>query len=71
MVEVMHVHHLQWLENRVEIHQESEQTLLSALAVDQRGRKFTNCTALELNFEIKGESAVMAESPIANEWNAL
>jgi len=56
-VEVAPVHHLSWLEHRLEVQAQTQTGVLSAIAVDSRGRKFTNCTAIPLRYELKGESA--------------
>jgi len=44
--------------------------MLSLIAVDDRGRKFTNCTSLEFSYEVKGDGAVKGK-PVKGDWNRL
>jgi len=46
-IEVADVHHLEWLESRVEA-LKGETLLLNSIAIDARNRKFTNCTSLDI-----------------------
>jgi len=55
--EVSEVHHLEWLEQRVEALQGNE-VMLSTIAVDLQGRKFTNCTDLTIVYQISGDGFV-------------
>lgn len=71
LVEVAPVHHLTWLESRLEAHRQTETSLLSVIALDSRGRKFTNCTALEMRFDIKGDGASLLDRQAASDWTAL
>ena len=70
VVEVQPVHHLIWLEDRVEARKMVETALLSTIAVDYRGRKFTNCTSLEFSFEVKGDG-VIKDEPVTGDWATL
>jgi hypothetical protein len=70
LVEVSPVHHLIWLEDRLEAKKGVETALLSTIAVDFRGRKFTNCTSLEFRYEVKGDGATRDE-PVLGNWENL
>ena len=54
-VEVTPVWSLTWLEDHLEIQKNVDEAYLSVIALDQQGRKFTNCTAVMTQFEVKGE----------------
>lgn len=71
LVEVAPVHHLTWLESRLEAHRQTETSLLSVIALDSRGRKFTNCTALQMRFDIKGDGATLVDRKAASDWTSL
>jgi hypothetical protein len=48
------------LEDHLELKSENdpnsgESSMISLIALDRAGRKFTNCTSLETSYEIKGE----------------
>ena len=52
-VEVKNVHHLKWWDPRIEVPASAGQSaLLHSIAVDDLGRKFTNCSSLDLSFVI-------------------
>jgi len=70
VVEVQPVHHLTWLEDRLEARKGVDTALLSSIAVDFRGRKFTNCTSLEFRYEVKGDGATHDE-PVLGDWTRL
>lgn len=70
LVEVAPVHHLTWLETRVEALRQTDSSLLSVIALDVQGRRFTNCTALELRYDIKGDGAAI-DSNIRGDWRTL
>lgn len=44
-------------------------TTLRVLAKDSQGRKFTNCTALEVDYKSSGEGALIKES--ISDWELL
>ena len=69
-MEVQPVQRLTWLEGRVEAEAMQESATLSVIALDAEGRKFTNCTGLDLNYEVVGGSFRM-EDPIPANWNDL
>jgi len=69
-VEVQPVNHLVWLEDRVEAKKGVDSALLSAIALDHRGRKFTNCTSLEFKFQIKGDGVTKGQDLVGN-WENL
>ena len=52
--EVATVHHLEWLQSRVEARKGDENVVLSLMAIDSRNRKFTNCTNLDIEYKIGG-----------------
>lgn len=59
-VEVATVNQLKWLEDHLELKGENvtgsgESSMISLIALDRAGRKFTNCTSLDTTFDIKGE----------------
>jgi hypothetical protein len=59
-VEVATVNQLKWLEDHLELKSENdpnsgESSMISLIALDRAGRKFTNCTSLDTSYEIKGE----------------
>lgn len=41
--------------------------MLSIIALDQKGRKFTNCTAVATQFELKGEG-ILLTLPTGNSY---
>ena len=72
-VEVAQLNQLSWVEEQVEIKASSlptpttrgdqakpygEVRVLSLIALDSKGRKFTNCTSVRPNYELKGETFV-------------
>jgi hypothetical protein len=69
-IETALVNHLSWLEDRLEAQKATESALLSAIALDQEGRKFTNCTSLGFAFEVKGDGVATEESTKAS-WDVL
>jgi hypothetical protein len=70
-LEVQKVQRIVWLEQQVEAaHNSSEQVDLYPIAIDPSGRKFTNCSALQLNFKIEGSSFELVAQPAAS-WTQL
>jgi len=65
------VHHLIWVEPRVEAQRAVDTALLSSIAVDHRGRKFTNCTTLEFSYAIRGDGATHTDEPVRGDWDTL
>lgn len=60
-LEVTPVFSLTWLEDHLEIEKKStEEARLNIIALDRQGRKFTNCTGVNAQFEIKGEGILTA-----------
>ena len=45
-VEVTPVFSFTWVEDHIEIQKNIEEAMLSIIALDQQGRKFTNCTSV-------------------------
>eukprot|EP01022_Parablepharisma_sp_SALTPOND_P034856 TRINITY_DN932_c0_g1_i1.p1 TRINITY_DN932_c0_g1~~TRINITY_DN932_c0_g1_i1.p1 ORF type:complete len:2036 (-),score=158.71 TRINITY_DN932_c0_g1_i1:14-6121(-) len=54
-VEVSRVAKLVWMEEKMELPSDSKE-IVSAIALDSRGRKFTNCTEVPLSWTIKDET---------------
>ena len=69
-VEVQPVQRLTWLEGRVEAEAMREKATLSLIALDAEGRKFTNCTGLDLDYEVVGGSFGM-EGVVPASWADL
>ena len=57
-VEVALIASFGWLEDHLEIRKGVESSLLNLIAYDKTGRKFTNCTSVDANFELKGVGIV-------------
>lgn len=67
-VEVANMHTFTWIEEQVELRAsevnkqgdtvDGEERILSLIALDDQGRKFTNCTAVNPDFSIKGEGQI-------------
>ena len=70
LVEVEPVYHMTWLETRVETLMQKETSLLSLIALDVKGRKFTNCTILNMRYEITGDG-VDIDEPLYSDWTSL
>jgi len=56
-VEVTRVARLAWLEEKMELPVDSKE-IMNAIALDGKGRKFTNCTEIPLIWSVKDENAV-------------
>ena len=62
------MHTFSWIEEQVELRAsdvtkqgeniQGEERILSLVAFDDQGRKFTNCTAVNPEFSIKGEGQI-------------
>ena len=62
------MHTFTWIEEQVELSAsevnkqgdtvDGEERILSLVALDDQGRKFTNCTAVNPDFSIKGEGQI-------------
>ena len=50
------MHHLEWLQSRVEARKGDENVVVSLMAIDSRNRKFTNCTKLDIEYKISGNA---------------
>lgn len=48
-----------------------EKDRISLMAVDKDGRKFTNCTSLQVNFESKGETTLQLDDEYASNYQSL
>lgn len=69
-VEVTPVFSFTWVEDHIEIQKNVEEAILSIIALDQQGRKFTNCTSVATQFELKGES-ILSFLPSNNTYEEL
>lgn len=50
---------LSWLEDHLEIKKGDEDAVISLIAKDKHGRKFTNCTSLDATYDLKGAGIVV------------
>ena len=67
-VEVASMHSFNWVEEQLEMRAseiskqgetiEGEERIISLIALESLGRKFTNCTAVNPDFEVKGEGQI-------------
>ena len=70
-VEVKHVHHLKWWDPRIEVPaQQGKYALLNSIALDDQGRKFTNCSSLDMTFVLQGEGLIEEENGDSN-WKTI
>jgi len=70
-VEVANMHSFEWVEEQAELRASEinkqgevtggEQRILSLTALDYQGRKFTNCTAVDPDYSVKGDDQVSLE----------
>lgn len=70
-VEVQVVQNFEWLESRIETAKENSSVVLSAIARDSRGRRFTNCSSLELDYHVKADGAVLLPGARHSSWDDL
>lgn len=64
-IEVARVGKLDWLEEKLELSISSVE-ILSAIALDAKGRKFTNCTSIPLEWSIKDETILKMKEDYNN-----
>mmetsp|Transcript_12490 Transcript_12490/g.12244 ORF Transcript_12490/g.12244 Transcript_12490/m.12244 type:complete len:132 (-) Transcript_12490:1395-1790(-) len=57
-VEVSQATALTWLEDHIEIQKKNGEEILNVIALDKQGRKFTNCTGIPIQYDLKGESII-------------
>ncbi len=57
-VEVTPIASLKWLEDHVEIQKNIESAILNIIALDKIGRKFTNCSSIDIMFDLKGAGII-------------
>jgi len=69
-VEVQPIFQFEWLEDRVEVSKENSSVVLHSIAKDQKGRLFTNCSSLKLNYNATGEGSQLQESEKLS-WDQL
>ena len=54
IVEVAKVANLVWLEKKIELDSKKASRVLSLIGKDSQGRDFTNCSALQIEFDLFG-----------------
>jgi hypothetical protein len=69
LVEVKPVVSLDWLESRIEIDNIKGNAILSSIARDSIGRKFSNCSGLNIEFMSHGEGALLDSYKV--DWSQL
>jgi hypothetical protein len=69
-VEVRPIVTLKWLEDHSEIKKNVEDVTLNLIAFDKEGRKFTNCTSMEVSFDLKGEG-ILAPLPTSRKYGDI
>ena len=69
-VEVTPIIKLKWLEDHSEIKKNVEEVTLNLIAFDKDGRKFTNCTGIEVTFDLKGEG-ILAPLPTSRKYGDI
>jgi hypothetical protein len=57
-VEVTAISSFGWLEDHIEVKKNEEETTINLIAFDKNGRKFTNCTAIDVSYDLKGAGIV-------------
>ncbi len=57
-IEVIPIASFTWLEDHVEVKKSNENAVLNLIALDKYGRKFTNCSSVDVTFEVKGAGIV-------------
>jgi hypothetical protein len=63
-VEVTPIASFQWLEDHIEVRKGAEMATLNIIAFDKHGRKFTNCTSVDVSYELKGAGIVQQEKTL-------
>jgi hypothetical protein len=69
-LEVSPVSGLSWLEDHLEIEKRNEISTLNIIALDRQRRKFTNCTNVYAQFEVKGEG-ILAPVETTHNYEAI
>lgn len=69
-VEVTPITALKWLEDHSEIKKNVEEITLNLIAFDKEGRKFTNCTNIEVSFDLKGDG-IFAPLPTSRKYGDI
>jgi len=64
------VSHLLWVQEHMEV-KAGEQALISLMATDKDGRKFTNCTSAMVDFETKGDTSLYLEASFVSEYSSV
>lgn len=64
------VAHLIWLQEHLEV-RSGDKARISLMAVDKDGRKFTNCTSLQANFETKGDTTLQLDAAYTSNYQSL
>jgi hypothetical protein len=63
-VEVTPIASFSWLEDHIEVKKATEKAVLNLIAFDKHGRKFTNCTSVDVTFELKGAGIISQDKQI-------
>jgi hypothetical protein len=69
-VEVTPIVSLKWLEDHSEVKKNVEEVTLNLIAFDKNGRKFTNCTNIEVSFDLKG-AGILSPLPTSRKYGDI
>ena len=61
---------LKWLEDHSEVKKNTEEVTLNVIALDSEGRKFTNCTSIDVNFDLKG-AGIISPLPTSRKYGDI
>ena len=67
-VEVRPIDHLGWFENRIEAERYGGQAVFNYIAKDSKGRKFTNCTAIQNEIHSNVGTEFYQIQPASQSW---
>jgi hypothetical protein len=57
-LEVEPIDRLGWLEEKLEIKSDGDYDLISLIAFDKNGRKFSNCTSTAVSFSMRDQNVI-------------
>jgi len=66
-VEVVPITHFSWVEDHIEV-QQGRSTVVSLIAHDKQGRKFTNCSSVAVQYDIKDEGVISIDSRFSSSY---
>jgi hypothetical protein len=69
-VEVTPIVSLKWLEDHSEVKKNVEEVTLNLIAFGKNGRKFTNCTNIEVSFDLKG-AGILSPLPTSRKYGDI